>query len=438
MNILFANLHWSYEGEIKNENIQHLLFPTGMAIIAAEIQQYRNDELFVIDNKVSKINDRDVLTLISTKNIDCILISAFLGNYQYHYLKQFVKKIIENFPGCKVIVGGPLASTVPTVFLKSVNGNDEQVIMVIGEGEKTIINLLNSLEKGENLSKVEGICYKKKNNIIQTPSRARIQNLDEHPYPAYELFDIKKYIEYTKSTNRCWELCTSRGCYGRCVYCKRVFGNTITMRSALSIVREMEDFSMKYDINRFNFVDDNFLNSKKQVFAFYNALKKSPVEFKWRFQGRADRFTPTLAKKLVKVGLYDVSFGIESGSPIILKEMMKMLNIETAKQNLKSLPEELDTHASFIIGMPSESHETIRQTVQFIKSTQIKNVNAGILTIFPRTPLYEQVMVKGIIKDEDDYCNRLGPAYVYPYINLTSYSDDQLLQWRDSVSKALE
>jgi len=210
------------------------------------------------------------------------------------------------------------------------------------------------------------------------------------------------------------------------------------MKSASCIVKEMEDFSLKYDINRFNFVDDNFLNSEKQVLAFYDALKKSKMEFKWRFQGRADRFTPTLAKKLVEVGLYDVSFGIESGSPIILKEMKKMLNIETARQNLKSLPEELDTHASFIIGMPSESHETIRQTIQFIKSTQIKNVNAGILTIFPGTPLYEQVMVKGVIKDEDDYCNRLGPAYVYPYINLTSYSDDQLLQWRDLVSQAAQ
>jgi len=437
MNILFANFLWEYGKDLSKDNMQHLQFPTGLAIIAAEIQQNRTDELFVVDNYISKIDDDDVLNFISSNNIDCVLLSAYLGNYQYFYLKQFVNKITGHFPKCKIIIGGPMASTVPKILLENISAKDEQVILVIGEGEKTIVDLLICIENNNNLSKVKGICFIKDSKYIQTPSQARIQNLDEHPYPAYELFDVKKYVNYANTTNRCWEICTSRGCYGQCVYCKRVFGNKISMKSASYIVQEMEDFSLKYNINRFNFVDDNFLNSEKQVVAFYNALIKSKMEFKWRFQGRADRFTPSLAKKLVEVGLYDVSFGIESGSPIILKEMKKMLNIETARQNLKCLPEGLDMHASFIIGMPSESHETIRQTIQFIKSVQIKNVNAGILTIFPGTPLYEEVMVKGIINDENDYCNRLGPVYIYPYINLTSYSDEQLLQWRDLVSNAV-
>lgn len=437
MNILLANLFWDYGEDISKDNMRQLQFPTGLAIIAAEILKNRNDELFVVDNYISNIDDGDVLNTISSNDIDCILLSAYLGNYQYFYIKQFVSKICRYFPECKVIIGGPMASTVPQILLENISANDEQVILVIGEGELTIIDLLDNLEKKSNLSKVKGICFIKDSKYVQTPPQKRIQKLDEHPYPAYELFDIKKYVDYVKMTERCWELCTSRGCYGQCVFCKRVFGNKISMKSASYIVQEMENFSVKFNINRFNFVDDNFLNSEKQILAFYKALKESNMDFKWRFQGRADRLTPDLSKKLVEVGLFDVSFGIESGSPIILKEMNKMINIETAKENLNCLPEELDTHASFIIGMPSESHETIKSTIDFIKLVKLKNVNAGILTIFPGTSLYEQVMVKGLIKDEDDYCNRLGPVYVFPYINLTKYSDDQLLQWRNLVSKAV-
>jgi radical SAM superfamily enzyme YgiQ (UPF0313 family) len=358
-----------------------------------------------------------------------------LGNYQYFYIKQFVSKINQRFPECKVIIGGPMASTVPQILLENISADDEQIILVIGEGEKTIIDLLTCIENKSNLSKVKGIGFIKHSKYVQTPPQERIQNLDEHPYPAYELFDIKTYVDYVNGTNRCWELCTSRGCYGKCLYCKRVFGNKISMKSPSHIVQEMEHFSAKYDINRFNFVDDNFLNLEKQVVTFYEKLKECKMAFKWRFQGRADRFTPHLAKKLVEVGLYDVSFGIESGSPIILKEMNKMIDLNIARQNLKGLPEELDTHASFIIGMPSESNETVQQTIQFIREVKIKNVNAGILTLFPGTPLYAQAVRSGIITNEDDYCNQLGPVYIYPYTNMTLYSNDQLLEWRDLVSK---
>ncbi|GAA5262990.1 B12-binding domain-containing radical SAM protein [Methanocalculus sp. MC3] len=437
MNLLFANLFWEYGEDLSKENMNHLQFPTGLAIIAAEIYQKRNDELYVIDNYISNANDSDILKFIEVNNIDVILLSAYLGNYQYRFLKKFVNEISSDEVNCKIIIGGPLASTVPKTLLENISSKDEEVILVIGEGEKTIIDLLNNIDSKGDLSNVNGIGFIKNKKYIQTRPQERIMRLDEHPYPAYDLFNISKYVSYVKETNRCWELCTSRGCYGRCVYCKRVFGNSISMKSPEYIVKEMEDFFIRYGIKRFNFVDDNFLNSTKQINDFYNSLKNSEYDFVWRFQGRADRFTPALANKLVEVGLYDVSFGIESGSPTILKEMNKKIDIEIAKKNLLNLPKNLDTHASFIIGMPSESHKTIEQTVKFIEDTRIKNINAGILTVFPGTPLYEKVRKLGIIMDEDDYCNRLGPVYVKPYINLTSYSDHQLLLWQDLVSKAV-
>jgi anaerobic magnesium-protoporphyrin IX monomethyl ester cyclase len=433
VNILFANLHWEYGTDYSHENMKHLQFPTGLAIIAAEIKKARSDDLFIIDNYLSSFTDNEICDFISDHQVDCVLLSMYLGNYQYRYLKRLINNIAIAFPFCKVIIGGPMATTIPHLLLENTVAADEQVIAVIGEGEATIVDLLACIEAKDDLTRVKGIALRKNNTIVISSFRPRLMDLDEHPYPDYELFETQKYVDYVKKTNRCWEISTSRGCFGECAYCKLVFGRKITMRSPQSVINEMTSFNKKYGISRFNFVDDNFLNNEEHAINYYNVLKLCDVNFLWRFQGRADRFSPKMAQKLVDVGLYDVSFGLESGAEVILKEMNKKLDLDRAKENLKSLPGILNTHASFVVGMPSESYTTIDQTIKFIHEIGLKNVTAGILTIFPDTHLYELSKTMGLIENEDLYCDNLGPVYTYPYVNLTSYSNEQLLQWASEI-----
>ncbi|MFA6129453.1 MAG: radical SAM protein [Candidatus Omnitrophota bacterium] len=429
MNLLLANLHWNYGVDLSLKKMGHLDFCTGLAIIAGEIREKRNDTLFVLDNYVRDISEEEIDKFIEKHRIDCILLSMYLGNFQYKYLKRFILHVIKIFPHIKIIIGGPMASTIPDVLLGNIVASDKQIICVVGEGEYTIIDLLNCISAEGRFADIKGIVYKE-GLIIHTAARERIKNLDIRTKPAYELFDMEKYLDYIKAKNRCWEMITSRGCYGSCTFCKLVFGQDITMRSAASIVSEMEEFYKTFGINRFNFVDDNFLNSENRVWDFYNALKKSKIQFKWRFQGRADRLHPDLAKALMDVGLFDVMLGIESGSPEILKEMNKNLDLEVAKNYIQRYPSGLDTHGTFVVGMPGESEKTIKQTEEFIKESGLKYITAGILTIFPGTHIYRYAMNKGYIPNEDIYCENLGPIYVKSYINLTKYTDDQLLQWR--------
>ena len=436
MKILLANLHWAHDGDSSPENVKNLHFPMGLAIIAGEIRKNRTDHLSVADNYVSDVTEEDILDSVVEDGIDCILLSSFLGNYQYRNLKKFVKAATAASPRCRVIIGGPMAATIPRLILENSGGTDERIILVVGEGEETILELLACLESGGRLSGVRGICFRNSGSTIMTEPRARIKDLDRRPYPAYDLFETDKYVDYVVRTGRCWETCTSRGCFGECAYCKLVFGKKITMRSAASVVEEMNAFCEAYGVNRFNFVDDNFLNTREHALQFSAALKENGAAFKWRFQGRADRFSPDLAENLMDVGLYDVSFGIESGSPEILKSMSKSLNLERAKANLKSLPSDLETHASFIIGMPEESPETIERTLEFIADTGLKHTSGGLLTLFPGTALYKEARAKGIIADEERYCDSLGPVYSYPYTNLTAYPDGQLIDWAQRIGGA--
>ncbi|HNX82016.1 MAG TPA: radical SAM protein [Candidatus Omnitrophota bacterium] len=436
MNILLANIQWDHTSISENlEKMTHLHFPLGLALIAGEIMRHRTDTVSVVDNYIDTIGEKDILHIIKAQKIDALLVSMFLGNYQYAYVKKFITRTALEFPDLKIIVGGPLPSTVGDLLIKNTSGLHEQIICVLGEGEKTILELLECIEHKGDLSRVAGICYKS-DRIHSTPARERLKDLDSGALPAYSLFNIEKYVSYVKKTNRCWEMVTSRGCYGSCSYCKLVFGKTITKKSVTHVVKEMEDFYAKYGVNKFNFVDDNFLNNRQQIVDFHSALKKSPVHFQWRFQGRADCFTPDFAVLLQEVGLYDVSFGLESGSSDILNQMSKNMRLDLVRKNLKSLPNDLKTHGSFIVGMPAESPETIADTIAFIKETGLQYAGAGILTLFPGTKIYAYDRDKGFIPDEDTYCENLGPVYVKPYVNLTRYPDEQLLAWATLINNS--
>lgn len=436
MNILLANLHWPFSGDDSLAKMKHFHFPLGLALIASQIRRRRpGHDLFVIDNYVRTCNDEEVLSEIRARHIDCILLSQFLGNYQYRSLKNFIKKAANEFPGLRIIIGGPLASTVPGLLIEKTEGKNGQMICVVGEGEETIINLLDCIDAGGDLKKVRGLCFSE-DGVVFTGNSGRISDLDSYPPPAYELFDMPFYLDYIKESGRCWEISASRGCYGSCSYCKLVFGREIHARSARSLVKEMEDLHSRYGIERFNFVDDNFLNSEAQVMEFCDRLEKSGLQLKWRFQARADRLNERLLDRMISVGLYDISLGIESGSQLILDEMDKKMSLGKAMSALKSMPQQLDSHANFIVGMPSESPQTIRETIAFIMESRVRHVSAGILTPFPGTRVYETARSKGLIEDEDEYCQAIGPVYVRPYVNLTAYSDEQLLAWAKEINEA--
>jgi len=101
---------------------------------------------------------------------------------------------------------------------------------------------------------------------------------------------------------------------------------------------------------------------------------------------------------LLQVGCYDVSFGLESAAVEILTAMNKKMDIDKASANIRSLPSRLETHGSFIVGMPGENQSTIGRTINFIKEVGLKHAGAGILTVFPGTALYDMAKTKGMIK----------------------------------------
>lgn len=435
MSILIANIKPEIDAKITIKNphssvsIPTLHFPINLGLIAAVLKN--EYAIKVIDNYATKLSYVDCLKAIVSEIPKYLLITGYLGGYSYKYLKKFTKDVRNAVPEIRIIMGGPMATTIPELILKYTDVD----IVVIGEGEATIVELMDHLDRNASLNSVKGIAFKTANKIVFTGMRERIKTLDMLPRPAYELFPIDNYLRYLNDTGRCWELSTSRGCYGSCTFCKLTFGRRVTFMSPEKIVEEMCYIYHTYGIDRFNFVNDNFLINESYIIKFCDELKKCGIEFKWRFQGRADRIDGKLVHLMKSAGLFGISFGLESGSVEILKEMNKKFDLERVEKNVREVIETgIIVHASFIVGMPSENEKTIEETMGFIKRTGLRNLNVGILTPFPGTEVYSWAKKMGKITDDDAYCEELGHVYEYPYVNMTKQPDDKLLEFRDMIT----
>jgi radical SAM superfamily enzyme YgiQ (UPF0313 family) len=246
-------------------------FPLGLGYIA---QVLLNDghHVSVLDINAHRWNDDEVKRKIKSFDFDVVGISALIT--QYSYVKWLTKVIKEFNSSAKIIVGGGLASSVPEIVLRKTEAD----IMVIGEGEVTTKELVDALEYSKILNNVRGIQFKENNRISQTELRRPIENLDDIPFPARNLFPMEKYIgglfEYpVYSQIRATNMITSRGCPYSCVYCdKGIFGQKFGARSPDNIVEEIELLIKEYKINGVSFNDDTFVLNKKECILFVMSL----------------------------------------------------------------------------------------------------------------------------------------------------------------------
>lgn len=419
------------EQSINAGKFKTLHFPMGLGLIVSALKTTNKYAIHIYDNYIPGTSYAEIIEAVKTGKPEYVLLSGFLGNFQYTFMKKAINDLKKASPSTNVIMGGPMASCIPELLIDKTNID----YVVVGEGEETAIELLRHIDEGIPVKECQGIVYRDEDGKpAKSLPRARIKDLSTYPHPPYEMFNVQPYIDYVKSSGRCWEVSTSRGCYAKCGYCRLTFGQKISFRSYDHVLAELRYIVENFGINRFNFVDDNFLNSPRQVLEFVEALKEFEHKIQFRFQARADKLTPALAVALRDVGCFDISMGLESGSQRILNEMQKSLDVKKAAENIRGvLAAGISIHATFIVGMPGETTESMTETLDYIKYTNLPYVAAGILTPFPDTRIYTLAKERKLILDDDKYCSELGRVYEFPYVNLTEYSDNQLLEWRDSI-----
>lgn len=280
--------------------------------------------------------------------------------------------------------------------------------IVRGEGEETVLEIAQGKEPG----KINGIVYRERDGkIVKTPARKYIENLDDLPFPAWHLVDLNKYSSRGKGIVRGINLAKtprvsvifSRGCTGHCDFCSTWWiWKGWRRRSEKNMVDEIELLYRDHGIRHFCFADDSMTVDQQATIEVCDEILARNLTIVFHVTTRTDCVDEIVLRKLKDAGCYEIAFGIETGSPLLLERMGKENDIETAEKAIKLCKKSgIVVTALMIIGNVGESDETIRDTINFLKITKPDTLGCvGGLWILPGTKLYNECKRKGFIDDD--------------------------------------
>jgi len=378
--------------------------PLGLGYIAAVLEE-GGSSVEILDMNVENKSDKELQRRI--QNADIVGITGMITEFQE--VLRIINIVKEAKEYTKVILGGPLATTFPKELLQVSRAD----FIVIGEGEKTIVNLISTIKQGGNFTNVRGIAYKDDDRVIIADQPEPITDLDTVPFPARHLLDMNRYLQNhfegfgfkikdfdkIRSTN----LITSRGCPYNCTFCfKDMWGHKWRPRSAENIVKEMEFLNQRYGVNAFFFNDDTFVIDKKRVFVFCQLLRNEGLDVVWYCNGRVDLMTKELLEDMYDAGCRGIAYGIESGNQQILDSMKKNITLEQVTNAVKWAKDAgIYVSGYFMIGMLGETKDTIHQTTAFAKELDLDYYGFSLVTPLLGTDLYDSAVKRGLILVEE-------------------------------------
>jgi len=360
-------------------------------------------------------------------------------------ISNLVKQVDQSI---LTVVGGPHVTTVPKGFLEEAKSVD---IAVIGEGEYTMLELAQYFEGKKQLSEILGIAYRKEEEVIINSPRPFIKNLDELPYPAYDLVDMEQYLSpknigYRSFRNRAISMITSRGCPFNCCFCSvhLHMGKEFRAHSADYVLNHIQYVVEKFNVKNIFFEDDNLTLDLSRFEAVCDGLIEKKIKIGWETPNgvRADCLNLNLLEKMKKSGCQSVFFGVESGDQQILNNVIcKSLDLNRVVEVAKICKDiGLKTGAFYIIGFPGEKKENMQKTVDFALWLK-RDFDVG-MHLFNATPsygtrLYDECKAKGYIQGDLNW-NSFAEARQPKGMPLISTEDFTSQEVKEIATKALE
>lgn len=413
---------------IPSENRVPSYFPLGLGYLA-QVMRDKGHNVEVWDVFAHGLKNDEIITKIPSLEYDVVGLGAM--STQYKYIK-WISKELKKVHDKPIILGGALPTFSSEIVLK----NSDVDICIMGEGEETIADLLDNMN---NLDKVKGIHYKDKEKMRKNIDRPYIQNLDSIPFPAWDLFPMEIYLNTPSNVEgygrKSMNVISARGCPFNCRYCSKTFSK-VRMRSIDNIIEEIKNLKEKYGVQVINFSEELVMISKDRVLELSKKIK--PLKLIWTCQGRVNYAQDVEMMKIMKdAGCVEIGFGIESGSQKILDNMNKNATVEmNINAIINARKAGLRPVLQTMFGYPGETRETIKETIEMYKKAHAHPDGISITTPIPGSVLYNDVVDKKMIKDEEKYLENLQKTGQFT-VNLTEFSDEELLKLKDEAEKEM-
>ncbi len=333
-------------------------------------------------------------------------------------LMQWVHTIL---PETKIILGGPDVTYNIENYLGA--GAD---FLVIGEGEQTLLELIESMTSQGDFSEIKGIALKNgEGRVVRTAARPHLRDLDLLPLPNRKKIDLDLYLAaWTKTHGKSSiSLSTQRGCPYTCKWCSTaVYGQSYRRRSPQSVVDEIKHLLEKYGPDQFWFVDDVFTISHKWLQAFRDQLKATGVRISFECISRADRLNEDILDVLSDMGCFRIWIGAESGSQRILDAMDRRVEAGQVKKMIKGAKDRGIQAGTFImLGYPGETEEDIKETVEYLKASDPDHFTITLAYPIKGTDLYAQVA--SVLNNREDWTKTTDRDRDFPRTYTRKYYD---------------
>ncbi len=371
-------------------------FPFLLAYAAAVLEQH-GIETVLIDAIAEGITEEEYLDRVEALRPDLLVVE--IGTASYRNDQRLLAAVKERSHAF-LAVCGPHASALPFEVLGE---NPSVDVVLIGEIESTLPDLVRSLEGRWSLGDIRGIAFRDgMREPVRTPVRDVKANLDELPYPHRRTLPLGAYAiaGYARPTLFIY---ASRGCPYLCNYClwpQTMYGpGRYRSRSARAVLQEMNMvFEQHGPFASVYFDDDIFNVGRKRMEEFAGALVDRPGRVPWGCNARPELFDRDLLRKLARAGLFNIRLGIESGDPRIQRRIQKHLDFDAARRCIEDAHAAgVKVHVFYTVGLSGESWESVKRTATFARSIAPDSVSFTITTPYPGTAYYKEALRKGYL-----------------------------------------
>lgn len=387
--------------------------PLGLLYLAAYLRKtIKNIRVEIVDGALK--GESEVFKRIKRMKPDLIGISVMTPSRNKAI--EIAKYAKNDIPKVKIVFGG----IHPSLMWKQLMENFGEIDYIVrGEGELILADLVS----GKKYKSIDGLVWRDKNNkIVNNQDRALIQNLDVLPFPAWDIIDYQNYpargegivngIDLSKEIR--FHIIFSRGCMGSCTFCStwRIWRG-YRFRRGVNVADEVEMMVNNLGAKHIAFMDDTLTGSKKDIIIFCKEIVKRHIKVAFFGCTRVDQVDDEILKWMKKAGFYYLSYGIESGSPKMLKQINKKTNMDEVKMAaVLTKKHGIQLGALIMYGLPEESEEDRRLTKELLDEIKPDDLaSIGEVWIFPGTILFEQAKKYGLMKES--YWLGPEPYYIY-------------------------
>lgn len=438
MKVLVTNPPWPGEGFGARSDVRwphkrkdkYIEYPIYLAYTVAVLEEAGFDVAFV-DAIMDELDVAGFAERVNQVAPQLLVMECSTPSIRYDL--QSAEAVKKALPGCYIALVGSHGS----VFHEDILRENPSVDAVVrGEFEITVRELAKAIATGADWSNVEGLSYRSGDEVRVNSDRPVIENLDDLPFPARHIVRGGGYRAAIFTGDHTTALVSSRGCPSRCTFCvwpNTLYGHRFRARSATNVVDEIEQCVRSFGVDEIYFDDDTFTIDRQRVLDICHMIIERGLRVSWIIQARVDTVDREMLQALKAAGCHYILFGIESGSPEMLRVMKKGITLDKARQAIQLCREVgIKTQAFFLFGIPGETPETIDQTIKFAKELGASTTQFAVAIPQPGSPLYDECARNGWLRcnDWEDYAS-CSAIVETPWLSRDLLEDARIRAYRE-------